>query len=161
MPKHIIKSNWQKLGVICFWVVWPGLWLYLRGTTRTRVLVVVDKDVLLVKTWLGDGRWSLPGGGLHRHELVDDGALSELYEETGLQLERHSLRYVATQQSTNHGLAFTAAFFVAELREKPHIRTQRFEIADYAWIPVADSRKDSCSTDVLEAIRLYTSLDSK
>lgn len=39
----------------------------------------------------GGGQWSFPGGALEPGELPEDGALRELFEETGLQVERKDL----------------------------------------------------------------------
>lgn len=45
----------------------------------------LDGKVLLVKN--NNGKWSLPGGGLERGELVDAAAAREVEEETGFDIE--------------------------------------------------------------------------
>ena len=62
------------------------------ATTRARVLVICDTDVLLVQE--RNRVWNLPGGGLEeadRHQGMDAFeacARRELLEETGLDLRR-------------------------------------------------------------------------
>src|SRR4051812_17481145 len=76
----------RLLGTIAFWLSWPALWIYLRGSQRTRVLIVCDEEILLVRGWLSTGQWSLPGGGLHKNEDPVAGAQREVAEEVGISL---------------------------------------------------------------------------
>ena len=102
-----MQKLWQGIGIAVFWLAWPGLFVYLRWSERTRVLVVAGgEQVLLVKGFLSDGRWSLPGGGLHRHEDKLAGALRELREETGLVLKPEQLTPLASTIFRDRGLQF-------------------------------------------------------
>jgi 8-oxo-dGTP pyrophosphatase MutT (NUDIX family) len=127
-------SRWQQnCGTALYWLTWPGLWLYLRFGQRTRVLVVCDQQVLLVKGWLGDGKWSLPGGGLHRHEDPRQGVKRELLEETALDLPLAAFTFVANLTGHNHGLTFKYDLFVAEVAAALPVARQPREIAATNW----------------------------
>ncbi|MBP9669304.1 MAG: NUDIX domain-containing protein [Candidatus Pacebacteria bacterium] len=68
---------------------WCRLWVRrMSGDTRAvhGVRVLLDNghgEVLLVRHWYAPGVWTLPGGGIHRNENVEDAAVRELHEETG------------------------------------------------------------------------------
>jgi 8-oxo-dGTP diphosphatase len=49
-----------------------------------RSLVVRDDEVLLIRHRAGQRPWSLPGGGVDRHERLAEAARREVYEEAGL-----------------------------------------------------------------------------
>lgn len=74
----------QFVGRAIFYALWPLFYLYLRGTTRTRALVICRGEVLLVKNWLSDNRYGLPGGGMHAGEQLLAAMERELAEEVGL-----------------------------------------------------------------------------
>jgi len=128
-----VKSIWQKFGVVLFWVLWPALCLYVRGSERSRVLILSGDKVLLVKPWLGDGRWGLPGGGLHKGEEPLVGLSRELGEEVGL----HDVQPVllGVEQINDRGFRFTAHFFIAQLTVPQELRLQFLEIAAAQWVP--------------------------
>jgi 8-oxo-dGTP pyrophosphatase MutT (NUDIX family) len=127
-------GQWQqKWGVVIYWLIWPALWAYLRFGRRTRVLVVCGQRVLLVKTWLGDGKWSLPGGGLHRHEDPRTGAHRELLEETRLDVALDDFTYMSSLTGTNHGLTFEYDLFVVEVSAILPVQRQPKEIIDVGW----------------------------
>ncbi len=48
--------------------------------------LVLDEGRILLSRYIGDGRWSLPGGGIHFGESPRQALLRELHEETGLPL---------------------------------------------------------------------------
>lgn len=155
---------YQKIGTICFWLCWPALYMILRNSTRTRIIVLYGDELLVTKTWLGDGRWSLPGGGLHHGEDPAAGAARELLEETGLRIPRHKLLSVERKKHGSHGIKYEAVFFVTKLHDKPPIAMQSFEISEYTWVRLPDTQLSdiggaSYGADVLEAMELLKLVD--
>ena len=59
---------YSYLGQITFKIGRPFLRLYLKRTTRAYVLMFHGRKVLVIKNWLGRGKWALPGGGIHKYE---------------------------------------------------------------------------------------------
>jgi ADP-ribose pyrophosphatase YjhB (NUDIX family) len=54
-------------------------------TLGTRMVAIDDDDnIVLVRETYGSTRWTLPGGGVHRGETLQDAALREAREEAGL-----------------------------------------------------------------------------
>lgn len=127
---------WTRIGRLTFWAAWPLLWIYLRRGERTRVLIVSEGQALVVKGWLGSGKWVLPGGGLHSNESPIDGALRELYEETGLRLLPEDLQEGGQDTSTDSGLAFKFHAFYAQLPKPSLLKHWSFEILEIAWVPL-------------------------
>jgi ADP-ribose pyrophosphatase YjhB (NUDIX family) len=119
----------------------PALFVYFRfGSTRTRVLVVVDDKALLVKNLFGNNDWGLPGGGLHRGEAPRAGAARELQEEVGVRVPTTRLRQVLDEPLfTRQGLqAYRCLLFVTRLEQLPPIVMQRREIAATRWVALDD-----------------------
>lgn len=127
------------LGLVAFWLAWPLLWIYLRFSKRTRILVVCKDEFLVVRGWLGTGQWALPGGGLHINEDPEQGVLRELKEETGIELMPSEIEFLYSGDCTEYGLKTTYQCFAAKLKTKPVIRRQRLEIADIKWRSLADT----------------------
>jgi 8-oxo-dGTP pyrophosphatase MutT (NUDIX family) len=158
MYNKIMKQLWQWLGNVAFWVSWPGSWLYLRVGKRTRVLVVAEGEVLVVKPWLGSGRWILPGGGLHRREDPLAGALRELREETGLMLEPSNLKQMYEGRFRQFGFRFTYTAFVAEVPHKPATQRQFLELTDVAWLAPEGLTAQNAAMDVTQALAAWRGL---
>ena len=142
------------LGRIAFWLGWPLWFLILRGSERTRVLLVANNRVLLTRGTLSAGEWSLPGGGLHQSEQVELGACREIYEELGIVLSADQLRDVAVEPARNSGIAYKAHFLVAELADciQPILG---LEVAEARWVPIAEVqnlRHDNATIRALELL---------
>ena len=127
----------KKFLVFCgqavFWLTWPALWLMLRWSRRTRLLLVCGDEFLVLRGWLGSGEWGLPGGGLHRGEDKIVGLIREVEEETGLHISADQLKYAFDGLYKNKGLSFTYHSYVAELDSKPSLKPQPREIAEISW----------------------------
>lgn len=124
----------RKLGIVAFWLTWPGIWLIMRFSRRSRVIIITrNKKVLLAKGWLSAGQWFLPGGGLHRSENPEQGAIREVYEETGIQLEPEQLQKVSEGRMSDHGLNFESIVFVVHLPDQPVLKPQKYEVSNLAW----------------------------
>lgn len=145
---------YRAAGRIGYFIIWPVLFVYLRIGVRTRVLILAQQQVLLVRGWLDDGSWGLPGGGLHRHEAPTIGALREVFEETGLHLPAKQLRYLRAEEVRWRGLKAYCHFFVIELGDQPPLQAQRGEIADAAWISLNDVGQLRCKPEIRRALQL-------
>jgi 8-oxo-dGTP diphosphatase len=64
--------------------------------------VVVDDGRVLLSRYAGDGRWSLPGGGIDFGEHPREALLREVHEETGLALAQPRLVSVSSAHFTGH-----------------------------------------------------------
>jgi 8-oxo-dGTP pyrophosphatase MutT (NUDIX family) len=93
------------LGRILAWVTLPLAIVFLRGSHRTRVLVISGDRLLVVKSFIHHGRWSLPGGGVHKGENPLNGAIRELKEETGVVLKPSELTTVAEKPFSSYGVS--------------------------------------------------------
>lgn len=131
------------MGKMAFWVSWPFLFMYLFTSKRTRILVVSEGDVLVVKGWLGDGGWGLPGGGLHYKEDPAEGAVRELEEETGVAVKPSDLHFLFAGRTTSeNGMRYGLHAFSLELAKKPEISRQRLELTHLEWVPWAELEQD-------------------
>lgn len=123
---------WRLIGRVGGYLLWVPVWLVIRFTTRTRVLIVCGDAVLAQQGWLSTGKWAFPGGGMHRRERPEHAAIRELREETGISVDASRLRPVGLMRQTT-GQAHRFYGFVLELSEKPQLRLQKTEVTKAAW----------------------------
>lgn len=141
------------LGRLAYWLTWPATWAIVHGSKRTRVLVTCGDQLIVTKGWLSDGKWTLPGGGLHKGENSLDGALRGLFEETGLRLQPKQARRHPEQVYQAAGLSFNYVLFIGTARRRQTLRPQPWEIADARWLDRRELTADNAHDDVLTAIR--------
>lgn len=125
---------------------------------RVRVLIVnEDKEILLVKSWLGHQTWSLPGGGIRRSESPAEAAAREVYEETGLRIAADHLQELGSFENGDSSTKFTVqCFYIEVAKREPRIaRRHRLEMLDIAWFPMAKLPKPHGQT-IDSAIALFT-----
>ncbi len=149
-----MKRLWLRLGVLVYWLAWPALWFYLQRSTRTRLLLVAGDHVLVVRGWMSDGRWQLPGGGLHAGEDPVTGVLREVQEETGLSLEPKLVQQLGSRQFRGNGLRFRCIYFMARLPDSRKVQIRGVEIVDASWFDRASIGPLNCGEDVRQALAL-------
>lgn len=149
----------QRTGTIAFWIGWPGLWLLSRGQKRrTRIIIVCDNQVLLIKDWIGSGKFSLPGGGLKRGEDPKVCARRELYEETGIRLKPSQLKHFRNFDNlVQSGMNFHCLAYYAILPAKPELKLQALEIVDAKWIPLKTKDEYNINPAALNILRAFSS----
>ncbi len=141
-----MKSIWARIGIMTFWLTWPGIWLVVRWSRRTRVVIHADGQILLVKGWLSAGKWLLPGGGLHHSEDSKIGAARELSEETGINISSAKLRLFEEGRARETGLLFHVLAYHLELRSIELPRLQGLELTDAKWLPINEALVDPSVT---------------
>lgn len=138
----MINKIWKGIGSSLGWILWPLLCLYLQGSKRTRVLILYRDEVLLVKGWLGNNRWALPGGGLQRNENPTEGALREMYEETGIEANATELQEIFQNLSIKlRFYSYSIYAFKIELNHRPTLRRQKNEISALNWLKISEIDK--------------------
>jgi 8-oxo-dGTP pyrophosphatase MutT (NUDIX family) len=150
-----MKYLLQKLGILTWWCLWPVLWVYFRNSHRTRVLLVDENKVLVTKGWLSNGRWALPGGGLHKGENPAVGAARELLEETGLALEPEALRFHSMNEFRDEGLHFRYSLFIVPTIVPVPLKAQLREIAEIAWVDYSELNSSNSNNDVMHAVQAW------
>lgn len=141
-----------RAGTALYWLTWPAYVVYFRLSERTRVLLISGNEVLLLKGWIGNGKWNLAGGGLHRGENPLKGALREVREETGLLMAPEQLQYLGKELYRDKGIRFTYYVFIGIVHKGQPLIRQRYEIADMQWLPVADLSPRVVSQEVLACV---------
>jgi 8-oxo-dGTP pyrophosphatase MutT (NUDIX family) len=149
-----VNDAYLIAGRLLYWVAWPGTWLYLRWSTRSRMLVVYGDEVLVVKNWMGDGRYHLPGGGLHPDELPAKGAVRELYEETGATLHEDEIVPLASEMYRHDGFRYKCHYFAYRSHTRLVTKQTQLEIADIAWVKSSDVSIYDHGPEVLRALEL-------
>lgn len=130
-----MKSLLTIIGKLLFWLFWPVFFIAFYFTKRTRVLVHVDKEILVVKGWIDNNNWGLPGGGIHKGEDPKTSAVRELLEETGIKADPNQLKLIHAGRV--HGrLQHSYVVFAYELKlnKKPELKLQKYEIAKAEWM---------------------------
>ncbi len=146
------------LGIVAFWCSWPLLYVYLKRGERTRVLLVANNKVLLVRTWHGPGNWSLPGGGAHKHERIVEAAKRELTEETGIVIDAEALKALGKKTHTEYGLKFVCNYFYVELDSEALAQPRLPEILSAEWVEVDRLDGHNLGPDSRYALSAYTAL---
>lgn len=144
----------EKLGTVLWWLCLPAYMVYFRLGERTRVLIISEDgtQVLVLRTWVGNGQWNLPGGGLHRREDPAMGAAREVLEETGISLRVEQLVSLGLAEYRMRGIVFTYHMFAATGDVAARLIRQRREIAAVAWVPAADINEATSGQEVMAAV---------
>lgn len=145
----------ERIGVLAFFTAWPLFFVYLRRSERTRVILHDEGKVLVVRNWVSDGTWQLPGGGLHPRENVIAGALREVHEETGIMLEQRQLRFVAEREYRRYGHRFRFHVFVTQGFDASQMHRQAHEISRIEWIDHRALTPQNASPDTLLALEAW------
>ena len=149
------------VGRIAHAAISPLLRVSMRNSRRVRALVVNDNDeILLVRSWLGHQRWSLPGGGIRQGESLVSAAVRETFEETGVRLDERQCRRLGEFANGDSSAPFTVDCWLAQTAKQPArvAGKHRLEVLDAAWFPASrlPSRR---STTVDRALKLYKKVE--
>ncbi len=120
------------------------------------MLLFVGEEVLLLRGWLSDGKWQLPGGGLHAEENPKAGMIRELQEETGLNLKPNEIIGLAVENYSEKGFSFECHYFMARINKKEFPGSKGMEISGHTWIPASRITQKNTGKDVARALELVS-----
>lgn len=146
------------IGVVVFWLTWPLTYIYVRGTTRTRVLLVANGTVLLARIWHGTGSWKLPGGGVHGKESLEAAAVREVFEEVRVTIQPEQLRDLGQKAHKEHGIPYTGQYYYVELADICAVEARMPEILEAAWVPIEVAHERRLGEDSYYALSAYKAL---
>ncbi len=144
------------IGRSVYRIITPVYAVLLPSTKRTRVLLVCGNEILVVRSWLSDGRWKLPGGGLRRHEEPARGALRELREETGLSLPLEKFAGPQELQLRQGINRYTCYLYVITVSQTVPVRMRWPELTACQWVDYSKMSADNAYGDVTAAIKSVT-----
>lgn len=153
-----MKHLQQSLRMVIFWLVWPINFLYFRlGGYRTRLLLMNGDRILVVKNRIHDGRWSLPGGGIHRGEAPFTAVMRELKEEVVLDTAQpRRVRRIGEAVYSANGHRFPFHCFVGEIAgECPTELKCGYELAEARWVPCSQLNSTTAGPDVMLSLQAW------
>ena len=108
------------------------------------ICVSTENRILLVRGRTS-GIWSLPKGHLKGNELPHECALRELYEETGICLDRSDYR-VAKK-------LYAGEYFIYSVGDEttPTVRDTR-EISEAGWFSLQELKRFHCNVDIVNMV---------
>ena len=107
------------------------------------VMLIKDGKVLLGKrheepkkassSLHGEGTWTLPGGKLDFGESFEDAAFREVLEETGIKIDKKSLRMISIANDRVSDAHFITIGFLAEYFSGEPEAMEPDEITEWRW----------------------------
>jgi 8-oxo-dGTP diphosphatase len=108
--------------------------------------IAVDGGAVLVARiasgYPGQGKWTLPGGGVEWGEHPDDALIREVHEETGFSVTEFSLLGISSRvfgASAGHaGLHAVRMVYDVPLRGEPRVTEVDGSVDAAVWLPLTD-----------------------
>jgi 8-oxo-dGTP pyrophosphatase MutT (NUDIX family) len=140
-----MKTTPKMFNKIAFIMGWPILFLLLRWSHRSRVLIIYDAKVLLVKGWLG----------IRKNETPKQSAAREVKEEVGIHLSLKQLQSIGEGTHYYRGLKYHYYKYVAVLNKQPDISGKSHEIIEATWLPLKELSESNAEPVTLEVISTW------
>lgn len=154
-----MRKVYGYIGRIVSLIGYPLFFTYFRLNPSRRVRILVldkDKQILLVRGWLGFQKWTLPGGGCKNGESDEMTAARELFEETGIKVNPREFTLI--KESKDPELGHIVPLLVVRIKSyalEPLKGRAAIEIIDRSWWS-QDNLPARCSplvNEMLESLR--------
>ncbi len=117
--------------------------------SRTRLSIygvaISDSAILLCRIargYPGEGRWTLPGGGVEWGEHPEDALRREVHEEAGLELNSFEFLGIDSRIYEDDrypdGLHIIRMIYRTPLKGEPHVTEIDGSVDEARWIPLKD-----------------------
>lgn len=117
------------------------------------ILVLNEKDEVLLETRSDNGKYSFPGGALNMGEKVKEGAIRETFEETGIHFEEDEIKLLGVfsgeegrMEYPNQDVTYyTDIIFIGRVDSKRvNIVSQDGESKEIKFVPFDKIDFDNC-----------------
>ena len=153
----MMRSLAALFGRFLFWLFNPIFRLVFNNSHRVRLVIYDGKKLLVVRNWVGDGRWGLPGGGILRGESNEAAVLREAHEETGLKSSIDTLILLGPKILNEKGYHYTNHYYGLRYKEVQTLRARR-EIMEVAWLEPSELTSSNAWQDALMGASLVEKL---
>lgn len=128
------------VGKFLYYTFFPLLRIYFSTSKNVRAYGVLEHKgkVLIVKNWIGSGKWSLPGGGGHEGEAQEETLKREIHEEIGLNIDKKQLKLLINGIKTHRLGVKKYVIFHINQKDKPNLVINSLEIIDSKWVDKKD-----------------------
>lgn len=105
-------------------------------TFGSKVILICEGEVLLIRHSYGGGNWTFPGGGIGKNETPEKAGIRELEEELGLKVA--TLKVVGQVKTEREYKRDTINVAVAEISPilKDNLVIDGIEVVEAKWFPV-------------------------
>lgn len=147
---------YSLMGQLMYFILLPFIRLAIKSTNRAYVLIInSNNEILMVKNWLSDGKWSLPGGGIHNNETPETAIVREVKEEVGLNLSKSNLIFVSKGKWQTYDLGYTYQIYKILYKDTKQINLRKLEMVDYSWVSNDHLQKIETAQEIKEALKVY------
>ena len=146
-----VYGAYRRLGRLVYWLLLPYRLTWLATTNRVGVVLTNQAgEIFLVKNWMGDGTWRLPGGGVKRGESSEVAASRELVEEIGVACQPASLSYLGSLHRGPWSGKWSAfrgqsASQPVKINRSEIVAGEWFALSSLAGLQLADKTKSALS----------------
>ena len=137
--------------ILC-WITWPAVYLMVNNTERTRAVIINQKkELLVVRGWINDGKWQLPGGGIKKNETSLDATIREVEEEVNLTLDADKIRLIGSEKIIDNKISYKCDFFLVDEVDSKNAKAGS-EIKEFKFIEI--DKAENIAKEVILAIKL-------
>lgn len=100
----------------------------------------------------GEGTWTMPGGKVEFGEELEEACMREVFEETGLRIDKTSLKLISvTNDKVEDAHFVTLGFLCESVNGEPEVR-EPDEITEWGWFPINQLPQPMffCSAEVVK-----------
>ncbi len=106
----------------------------------------------MIKNWLSDGRWALPGGGIAKNETISQALVREVKEEIGLDIGDIKKQLLTSGEWQTYNFGFKYLIYASEIKLLPKY-INKLEITEWSWCKQNALDETKVSQEVLAALR--------
>ena len=112
------------------------LWSFTRPTVHGVFIAIWYKQKLLVIKNSYKKSFTIPCGRIKSGEDAANAAVRELYEEVGLRVDKHQMKFIGVYSSCYRNIKDIGNFFEIEMTEQPKIQVDNREVIWFQFMPL-------------------------